>query len=182
MYVVRSGKVRITRRADGIDRVVATLGQGEFFGEMAVVTGRPRSATALVIEDSDLIKIKAQTLEELVSNEAEVAFRLLQRLADRLETANRLVDVLMHDDPHQKVIIALRNEMELAGDKDLALDAKSLAGRLGLEPEETDKALKRLARVGVIERDKGHTTIKDPERLEAFLEFVQNLKPPEIVL
>lgn len=177
MYVIRSGRVRLTRTADGIRRLVATLGPGEFFGEMAVVSGLPRSATAEVIEDAELIRIEANTLEELVSNEAEVAFRLIQRLTERLDTANKLVDALMHDDPHQRVIITLRNELELGGKPELSLDAKGLAARLGLSAKEANRALNRLARVGVIDREKGSTVIKDAERLEAFLEFVQDLEP-----
>lgn len=181
MFIIRKGKVRLTREADGIRRIVAILSPGDFFGEMAVVSGRPRSATADVIEDAELIRILAHTVEEIVSNRAEVAFRLIQRLADRLEHANRLIDLLMQDDPHVQTIIALRNELELAGSPDFSVQANSLAARLGLRTGQVDQALRRLVRVGVIETetDPERIVVKDPERLEAFLEFVQNLDPAE---
>ena len=48
MYVVQSGEVEIRRQVGETERVLAVLPPGEFFGEMAILNGRPRSATAVV--------------------------------------------------------------------------------------------------------------------------------------
>ncbi len=55
MYVVQSGRVRLTRRLRGEPQLLAVLPPGEFFGEMAIVNNRLRSATAEVIEDAQLL-------------------------------------------------------------------------------------------------------------------------------
>jgi CRP-like cAMP-binding protein len=46
MYVIQSGKVRISRDIQGEDRALALLGPGEFLGEMAILNQKPRGATA----------------------------------------------------------------------------------------------------------------------------------------
>lgn len=173
MYVIHDGKVRITKTFNGRKRVVATLGAGEFFGEMAVVSGRPRSGTAEVIADAKLIKLSASKLEEMVSTKNEIAFRLIRRLADRLEHSNRLIDTLMHEDEHAQVISALKNEVEFAQGATEGLSSGALAGRLSLPNDQVEAVLRRLVRVGVIVMDEGIVRIDDADRLEAFYEFVQ---------
>ena len=85
MYVIRAGRVRVLKETHGRQRVVTTLGPGDFFGEMAVVTGRPRSATAEVIEEAELLKVPANKLQEMVTSNGEIAIRLIRH-------AHRLVD------------------------------------------------------------------------------------------
>ena len=46
MYVIQSGAVEITKAMGGVERPIATLGRGEFLGEMAILNGKPRTATA----------------------------------------------------------------------------------------------------------------------------------------
>src|SRR3954469_24165329 len=48
MYIVVAGEIEIRRRVGETERLLAVLGDGEFFGEMAILSGRPRSATAVV--------------------------------------------------------------------------------------------------------------------------------------
>ena len=47
MYIIVSGEIEIRRQVGGSERVLAVLPAGEFFGEMAILNGRPRSATAV---------------------------------------------------------------------------------------------------------------------------------------
>ena len=46
MFVIQSGAVRISKSIGGEDKVLAVLGPGEFLGEMAILNGRPRTASA----------------------------------------------------------------------------------------------------------------------------------------
>ena len=46
MYIIQSGKVKISKRIRGVEKTLATLEKGEFFGEMAILNDKPRSATA----------------------------------------------------------------------------------------------------------------------------------------
>jgi len=78
MYVIQSGRVQLTRRVRGREAHLATLPTGEFFGEMAIVNNRPRSATATVLEESQLLVIDARTFEAMVRGNAEIALRFIK--------------------------------------------------------------------------------------------------------
>ena len=59
MFVVRTGRVRISRKVRGGKKTFAVLGPGEFFGEMAIINNKPRSASAEAMEDVQLLELDA---------------------------------------------------------------------------------------------------------------------------
>lgn len=176
IYVIRSGEVRVVKSANGKHRVVAVLGTGEIFGEMAVLTGRPRSATIQVTRDAELLRIPARRLEEMISGAGELPIRLLKRLADRLDQANRLIDVLVEDDPNVRVMLQLLEEDadDVPLDGPAETTAEQMALQLGMKKYEARAALRRLVRVGVVQESDGGVVIKDSARLSDFLAFVRS--------
>ena len=95
MYVIQSGEVEIRRRIKDQDRVLAVLPAGEFFGEMAIVNDRPRSATAVVRRQARLLVIDGQTFEAMLRGKTEIAVRMIKTMASRLERANQQVELLI---------------------------------------------------------------------------------------
>jgi CRP-like cAMP-binding protein len=175
MYVIRAGKVRVLKDAQGRQRVVTTLGPGDFFGEIAVVTGRPRTATIEVLEDVELLRVPADKLQEMVSGTGEVAIRLIRHLAERLESANRFIDLLLEDDITARVILELQETLEHAeGAAAPDVTDKDIALKLGIDKNDVRGALRRLTRVGVLEVSSGFVLIKDTLRLGEFLEFIRS--------
>ena len=175
VYVIRAGKVRVLKESNGRHRMVTTLGPGDFFGEMAVVTGMPRSATVEVLEDAELLKVPAGKLQDIVAGSGEVAIRLIQHLARRLEQANRFIDLLLEDDVTARIILALQTTLEAAnGSAAPDITDADLALQLGVGKNEVRGALRRLMRVGVLQVSSGFVLIRDRDRLEEFLEFIRN--------
>lgn len=175
MYVIRAGKVRVLKEAHGRQRVVTTLGPGDFFGEMAVVMGRPRTATAEVLEEAELLKVPAAKLEEMVAQSGEVAIRLIRHLAERIETANRFIDLLLEGDMTARVILELQRVVEQAnGSAAPDLTDADLALALGVDESEVRTALRRLVRVGAVGISSGFILVKDVQRLTEFLDFIRN--------
>lgn len=176
MYVIRAGKVRLLKESQGRQRVVTTLGPGDFFGEMAVVTGRPRSATAEVVEEADLIRVPADKLQHMIAGTGEIALRMIRRLAERVDEANRFIDVLMEDDVTARVILELQESLDnVEGSTAPDITERDLALRLGIEKDDLRGALRRLMRVGVIEVSGGFVLVKDRARLGEFLDFIRSL-------
>lgn len=179
VYVIRSGKVRVLKESVGRQRMVTTLGPGDFFGEMAVVTGRPRSATVEVVEDAELLKVPAGKLQEMVAGTGEVAIRLIRHLAERLEQANRFIDLLLEDDTTARVILAIQDTLDKAeGSAAPDITDADLALQLGIDKNQVRVGLRRLARVGILEVSAGYVLVKDDERLAEFLDFIRNSGKP----
>lgn len=179
IYVIRAGRVRVIKESHGRRRIVSTLGPGDFFGEMAPVTGRPRSATVEVIEDAELLRVPAAKLQEMVTGAGEIAIRLIRHLADRLERANRFIDVLLEDDVTARVILELQDVLENAsGSTAPDITATDLALTLGTDKSEVWPALRRLIRVGILEVSSDFILVKEPKRLGEFLDFIRNSGAP----
>ena len=78
LFLVKKGTIRISKMfAEGDEKTLVVLGTEDIFGEMAVIDGLPRSATARVAEDAELISIKKKDLERLSQDDAALALKLI---------------------------------------------------------------------------------------------------------
>ena len=89
LYILVSGRVGISLDPDRAGRnFIATLGPGDCFGEMNLLDDRPRSATALAIEDSIVLSLDKARLRGLILSYPEISIGLLRSLSLRLREAN----------------------------------------------------------------------------------------------
>lgn len=84
MFIIDDGEVEIVRLRGDSERILTTLGPGDFFGEMSVLENRPRSATARAKVACRLLPIDASTLDALLREHPEVAVRMMRKLSARL--------------------------------------------------------------------------------------------------
>ena len=78
LFLVKKGTIRISKMfAEGDEKTLVVLGPEDIFGEMAVIDGLPRSATARVAEEADLISLKKKELERLCRDDAALALKLV---------------------------------------------------------------------------------------------------------
>jgi CRP/FNR family transcriptional regulator, cyclic AMP receptor protein len=92
MYLIESGRVRISIRDDDEQEVIlAELAQGDFFGEMSIIDGRQRSADAKVIEDAQLAILSRDAFLSFVRTNPDVALEMLSALTDRLRRTDELL-------------------------------------------------------------------------------------------
>lgn len=84
VFIIAKGKADVTVGAStGMDRSVATLGPGNYFGEMSLLTGARRSATVRVLEDSELLVVDKAAFREILVANPQVAERLSETLSRR---------------------------------------------------------------------------------------------------
>lgn len=96
MYVIHSGRVKLSTTAPGREAVLATLGPGEFFGEMALVDAAPRSATATAEEDNtQLIVLDQDKFLYLVTQQPVFALTIMHTLCQRIRERNILYTGLL---------------------------------------------------------------------------------------
>jgi predicted acylesterase/phospholipase RssA/CRP-like cAMP-binding protein len=91
LYLVASGRLRVTLAAEGAERVLHDLGRGSVVGEIALLTDRPRTATVRAVRDSDLHLLRAPVFRELAERTPALMSEMMRLLADRLLTRDRLL-------------------------------------------------------------------------------------------
>jgi CRP-like cAMP-binding protein len=181
MFVLQSGKVKLVRERAGKEKPVAVLGPGDFFGELAILNGRPRASAAVVVEDARVLELDARTFGELLTKNPEVAVRLMKRLAIRLEQSTALVDVLVHRDPVLRVVLGLAHLAEHEGDGGedgsihLATSRADLTEKLGLGPEEIEPVLRRLFRLQLLDMTEDGFELPNVFRLQEFLAYLDEI-------
>jgi CRP/FNR family cyclic AMP-dependent transcriptional regulator len=92
MYLIEDGKVQISMRSsDGEELILAVLGQGDFFGEMALIDGKPRSANATVVEPSRLAVLLRPHFLSFLRSHPNGALEMLNALTRRLRRTDELL-------------------------------------------------------------------------------------------
>ena len=94
IFIVHSGKVRLFRLHEGQKRVGAVMEKGDFFGEMSILEGLPRTSSAEAVEDTELIEINSMTFDKMIKGNIEIAIRMLRKLSLRLRDADRRLEEL----------------------------------------------------------------------------------------
>jgi predicted acylesterase/phospholipase RssA/CRP-like cAMP-binding protein len=91
LFVVVSGRLRISVAADGSERVLYDLGRGAIVGDMALLSDRPRAATVHAVRDSDLLLLRVSSFTSLLERSPALATAMIRLLVDRLLAVDRLL-------------------------------------------------------------------------------------------
>lgn len=172
-YVIASGAVRIsTYHTDGREAVLAVLGAGDVFGELALFDDHPRSADATVIEDAELLSLDRDALRGAVTKHPALAVALLRTLGVRLRRTNEaLQDIALFDVPGRvaRRLADLADAHGVPADGgtliDLPLSQENLAQMVGATRESVNKALAGFVRRGLVERRGRRYVVADAQKL-----------------
>src|SRR5207245_10628144 len=104
LYVVAGGQVKVVLIGeDGREVILSVLGQGEFFGEMALIDAEPRAAHVIAMEDSALIVLRREDFQILMTQSPAIALALLKELSRRLRRVDEKVGSLVLLDVNGRV-------------------------------------------------------------------------------
>ena len=173
MFVVQRGQVSISARVGAVEKVLSTMGQGEFFGEMSILNRAPRSATAVCVEDCQLLVVDARTFEAMVRANSEIAVRMIQKLAERLAEADRQIENLLLRDARARVVHYVSGVAARSPGTPLDLPPAELAARLDVDAKAVGEVLRTLERAGLLAGSEGAWTVPDVDRLRHFLDLLQ---------
>ncbi len=91
VYVLKSGRVRISKIVDNKEIQLFIMMPGDIFGEMSLIENKTRSATAIALEDSELMAIKKENFETMSQKEPQLMARIISLLSERIWNANKLI-------------------------------------------------------------------------------------------
>ena len=116
VFIVMSGTVKITRVNDeGKEVILAMLGSGEVFGEMAILDGESRSANALAQENCEVVTINREEFLNLIKTNNKVALNLMTEFAVRLRKSDQQIEALSLDDAEHRIGVSILNLAEEMG-------------------------------------------------------------------
>ncbi len=98
MYTIQSGKVEITQLRNGMDIFLSELGEGDFFGAMALFTNELRSATVRAKGKVAVLTVDKKTLLSRIQKDPSLAFRIIQQLSSRVNEMNAQYSKIMASD------------------------------------------------------------------------------------
>jgi NTE family protein len=153
MYVIETGQVKVVAERGVQEKIFGYLGPGNFFGEMALLLGERRSATARVVIDADLLVLRKNDFDELLEIHPQIALMMSQELGRRLTRSN-LSPFLREE---FNIVAALgaatptlaRNLAQVTGETVCVLDLGGLAN-ISLDPTSLRQANVALVRGGDI--------------------------------
>ena len=127
MYILQEGQVEVVKRYGPEEKRLSLLEAGDFFGEMAMLETRPRSASARVVADAKVLAIDASTFDQMLREYPEVAVRMLRALCQRLRryedeavAANRVAQDVLAGAP-RLVHVESGTEFPLPGDREVGV-------------------------------------------------------------
>ncbi|REJ19014.1 MAG: Crp/Fnr family transcriptional regulator [Paenibacillaceae bacterium] len=104
-YVILKGSIKIFKRsAKGEEKVLTLLQSGDSFGELSLIDGRPRSASAATLEPTSVLVIAEQPFHELLRTHYDITRRIMAELCQRLRDTNQHVHDLTFLDSRTRVI------------------------------------------------------------------------------
>ena len=173
LYFIISGKVKLGRTAsDGRENLVAVMGPGEVFGEMALFDPSPRSTAATAVSETQLAGLNHENLMKVLERNPAVSQQLLQALARRLRRTNEnLADLVFSDVPGRvaKALLDLADRFgRPAADGLLVahdLTQEELAQLVGASRETVNKALAEFVHRGWIRLENRAVVVLDLQRL-----------------
>lgn len=152
LYIIFNGKIRASLlNQEGEEFVLDVFKEGDFFGEMSLLDGRPRSATAIAGEDSSLGLLRRNKFLETIKNEPMIAIEMLNALVQRLRKTDDIIGTLAFLDVSERLLKLFQEMAVTDGEKDTKgflrikkQTHKELAARIGASREAISKALKIL--------------------------------------
>ena len=116
LFIVKTGTVKITRVNDeGKEVILALLGAGDFFGEMAILDGNSRSANVLAQEKCELVTINKEDFLEMLKKNFQICMNLLEELAVRLRKSDQQIEALSLSDAEHRIGVSILNLAEDMG-------------------------------------------------------------------
>lgn len=181
LFMVQAGLVKIViSTSDRSEVVLSLLSPNQIFGEMALLDGQPRSATAVAVEASDLVVLTRQEFLACLTIYPEVAIALLSELSSRLRRTNRLLSEIATHNLGLRLMHKLLELAESFGTEDeagrvhiaLRMRQQDLAVMVNASREQVNRSLRAMVAEGLITVEQQRITIEQPEALRARLRAV----------
>lgn len=171
-YIIKEGKVRITKIQDNKEKTLDIIESPAIFGEMAIIEDAPRSATTIAETPVKVAVFKKHNFYELLANNPKWAISLIKILSKRIFDATRRLQILSLKENEAKVLDTILMLVEWKGiipatyqdNKPIELEdttVEDIAHWCGLDVKECEKYILRYVNMGRLERTANKIIVKN---------------------
>jgi CRP/FNR family transcriptional regulator, cyclic AMP receptor protein len=169
---VLAGTVKVSvASADGKDVVLNLFHEGEVFGEIALLDGRPRTADATAMSDCDLVVIERRDFVPFLSGHPDVMLKFIEILCSRLRrTSEQVQDITFLNLPTRLAKTLLQLTAAEDGSttpRKAAVTQREISQMIGISRESTNKQLRAWAKRGWIRLERGGVNVVAADKLAA---------------
>ena len=167
LYYLQYGSLKAVKTSpDGREQVLRIINAGELFHEVGALARRANPATAIALEESGIWLIPRQALEDVIAAYPQMAFRIIENMADRIIDLASLASDLSLKNVKARFAKLLLEQAEggMIERKSWATQTE-MASRLGTVPDVLSRVIRELTKEGIIEMDKQHIRILNWESL-----------------
>jgi len=177
MYLIREGKIKITKGKGEEEKVLAVLKEGDFFGEMAIIDGSPRSASAIAVTLTSLLVIDEETFTSKIRENPLIEY-VLGTLAKRLRTADEQIKMLTIKSEERRVVAYIITKAKESGKKiDEGIEItpfsfENLAHITGIDGNKVKNYVIKLQQANLVKLRNDSMIIRGIEFLDEYLRYI----------
>tara|TARA_Y100000588_G_scaffold147876_2_gene161778 strand:+ start:4286 stop:4963 length:678 start_codon:yes stop_codon:yes gene_type:complete len=158
LFVIHDGQVKVSIVSeDGREVILSILGEGNFFGEMSLLDGHPRSANVTTTQETELLMVRRADFLRFIQKSPKTAIKLLSVLASRLRVTDRKIEGLALSDVTGRItqtLLQLADEQGVPTQEGVVIKDRpthqDLANMSGTTRETVSRILRRLENQGYI--------------------------------
>jgi len=177
LYILISGRIKIFTQQGKRRKVLAYLEPGEFFGELSILDGQIRSASAQAIEDCEILTLHRNDFWELLKTFLEICSNLIKVIAGRLRQADKEIESLSFHNVIGRISRTLLDLGKKYGKRtvqgieiDIPLDHREISELAGTVREMVTRVLNHLRKLDYIDYSNNSFVILNEDKLKNFLE------------
>jgi CRP/FNR family transcriptional regulator len=174
LYIIREGKVKIIKSDKNAEMMLALLGEGDIFGELAIISDKPRNATAISYTRCRLTPVNRETLVLLMNRSPDVVNRIFASLCQRIWFTFIRMEAQLYRKPITRIYAFLENKLReekvslgSARPYTFSFGIEDLFSMLELEQEKHISVVDTILEDDNLHFNFGKTTIEDPGKLHA---------------
>jgi CRP/FNR family cyclic AMP-dependent transcriptional regulator len=177
MYLIREGKIKITKGKGDEEKTLAVLKEGDFFGEMAIIDGSPRSAGAVALTPVSLLVIDKESFKEKLRENPLIEY-VLETLSRRLRTADEQIRLLTIKSEERRVLAhiitkAKETGRETEGGTEITpFSFENLANITGISESKVRDYINKLVQVNLVALRENSLIIRGVSDLDDYLRYI----------
>lgn len=177
MYLIKSGKLKITKRLEDTEKKLATLSEGAFFGEMAIIDDKPRSASATAETEVKLIIVNREAFLKKVSENPFIKY-IISTLSKRLRKTDEMLRYLSIPNKKIRLVLYLRRNAEENNpgsgvniNTQIQANIEDISDMIGIRTNDTKIILSKLIKYNIVKLN-NTIIIKSLKKLQKYEEFL----------